>query len=261
MNNAVIMHFPAYSGGKFIMNCLCLSKYTLMMHNPSIKVLIKDNENYEYRLHKIMTTLPSKIEDMSQWVSKYEFGDIEMYGDQVSRWHIGENIVFDENITTIIKSNMKFFITAHSIGNVNILLEQWNEATVITLINYEIFQKIAFEKKSDSSRSIDNANESKIKYNMLAGPQWPIWDTFQHIGYNINKLTKQYPKKILQEICNFYPINNVKNHLVFNIDDNIYNKDNFLKAMKKLYDDMNFDDFNEILVEKYWKNYIKLHKN
>ena len=46
------MHFPAYAGGKFISNCLALSKNCMIMDKDSVGYLTEHSLDYEYRLQR-----------------------------------------------------------------------------------------------------------------------------------------------------------------------------------------------------------------
>lgn len=45
----------------------------------------------------------------------------------------------------------------------------------------------------------------------------------------------------------------------FSIDDTIYDKDKFLSQVSKLYDYLEFEDFQSDLIEQYYSQYIQLH--
>jgi hypothetical protein len=252
------MHFPIYAGGKFILNCLSMSKYSLLLLRSVVDELIVDPYNYNLRYNAILKTLPL-AGDMKQWVSKYEFGDVQMYGPEFSRWEEGGVTVLSDMNTNIVNSRMKFFMNAHSIGSVNMLRKMWNDAIVISLIRYEEFQQISYKLKGGTTRIIDNANEDRIKYNMFRGNEWPAYEEFRVVGYNVTQLKSEYPEHILDEIREFYPIDDVNEHLVFDMSC-IFDKDRFLVSMQLLYKQLSFDDFNKDLIHDYWMRYINLHK-
>jgi|APSaa5957512576_1039674.scaffolds.fasta_scaffold19023_3 hypothetical protein len=257
-DNAIIVHFPIYAGGKFIINCLAMSKYSLLLSCNTVDELIAEPDNYNLRYNAILKTLPP-VSDMKQWVSKYEFSDQQAYGIEYNNWKEGRVTLLSVMNANIVKSEMKFFMSAHSIGLVNMIQEMWHDATVISLVRYEEFQQISYKLKGDTTRSIDNANEDIIKYNMLRGYEWPAWEEFQMAGYNVTQLKSEYPEHILDEIREFYPIDDVNKHLVFDMSC-IFDKDRFLVLMQRLYKQLSFDDFNKDLIHNYYMRYINLHK-
>ena len=45
----------------------------------------------------------------------------------------------------------------------------------------------------------------------------------------------------------------------FDIDNSIFEKTKFLSSMETLYKQLDYDDFNSILIGDFWQKYIKLH--
>jgi hypothetical protein len=254
-DNCIIMHFPAYAGGKFIGNCLSLSKYCTLPDKNSVKHLLNAPDDYIYRLQRLIGTLPDQTSDMKRWVGTFEFGDSSMYGPAFLEWIEGKNSKLNVETAMLVDSKAKFFMTAHSLPSVVNMLMVWKDATVISLINYREFQRIAYKKKG--TRDIDNANECIEKYSILKGSSWPSWEEFEQTGYNVKMLNKKYPDRILIEIEEYYPS---VSEMVFDMDSCIFERDRFLNSIKQLYRDLGFNDFNEKLVSTYWNRYIALHR-
>jgi len=254
-NKCIIMHFPSYSGGKFIQNCLALSKECALLSLNTVDQLTVEPDNYKYRLDCVLSTLP-KRGNMKNWVSDYEFGDYEFYGDAFINWQEGLDALVSEKVQKVFDADLHFFITAHSLDIVSKLISVWNNATIVSLINYEQFQIKAHKLKS-TTRIIDNANESASKYNQLKGSDWPLWVEFQENAYNID-LFDNINNNIQNEIKEFYPTFKNK-HFVFNVDKCFLNNERFISEMKQLYTNLNFGDFNEEFITSYWNRYIELH--
>jgi len=255
--NCTIVHYPSYAGGNFISNCLSLSKHYLIKHKDTIDFLISNPTDYEYRLKYIISTLPKTKNEMSLWISKYEFGCIQAYGNVTTKWHNGK-FATNNTIAKIVNSNIKFPITTHDLVSVSNVLKVWPEATVITLVNYSKFQKLAAKAKGNAQ--LNFSNETSSKYNILRGDSWPSWSEFQRNGYNINKCLGNYNLAVVNEINSFYPTTTFKKHVVFDIDSCIFDKDVFLSYVKQLYLRLQLDDFNKELIEEYYTRYITLHK-
>jgi hypothetical protein len=47
--NPIIMSFPSFTGGKFISNCLSLSKYACPQDPEAAEYLLKNQNDYDYR--------------------------------------------------------------------------------------------------------------------------------------------------------------------------------------------------------------------
>lgn len=259
--NPIIISFPSYAGGKFISNCLSLSKHTCPQDPEAAEYLLKNSDDYDYRLQKVMSTLPPKVK-MQNWRS-YEFGDSQLYGLDFENWfNYGlSNISAINPITQQLStSSLKFFITDHSgPPRTNNLLKVWPNATVIRLINYRHFQDICVKLKTQYLTEDLNGNYCIEKYNMLKGDDWPDWNQFDMVGCDIRKIAGVSPE-IIEEIQNFYPWHSItKSVVLFDIDSCIFNSTHFLNAMEKLYIELNFDDFNPDRILKFYQAYIELH--
>jgi len=248
IDNCIILHFPAYAGGKFIGNCMGLSKHCMISDKKSIGVLLKNPEDYDYRLDMVLSTLPEK-KDMHKWVTHFEFGELIQH-NQFSENDTNIDIIHD-----LFNSDSKFTITAHSLHGVENILMVCGKATVISLVNYTDFQTISYSKKG--TRLIDNANETIAKYNILRGDSWPTWSEFESHGYNIKKIKNTYTDNIINEVCEFYP---AVSDISFDIDSCIFIRDKFLNNIEHLYSKIKFDDFDIKLVGEYYDRYIELHK-
>ena len=248
------MHFPAYAGGKFISNCLALSKNCMIMDKDSVGYLTEHSLDYEYRLQKIISILPNKNQNMKNWVALYEFGDSAMYGHSFAEWQQGNDGEPNDETMFLANSSFRFTMTAHSLGSVDAMLKFWKDATVISLVNYRKFQSIAWKKKGTGN--IKNANECVEKYNILKGISWPSWEEFEKVGYNVTNMDKRYSPNILSEIEQYYP--SVSNY-AFDVDSCIFDKNKLLSNIRQLYQYLKFDDYNDELVSTYWEKYIALH--
>ena len=69
----IIVVFPPYAGGKFVMNCLNLSQHVAPSHRGLIGQLLPQLDNYKLRLSAVMSTLPQP-NDMLEW-QNFEFQD------------------------------------------------------------------------------------------------------------------------------------------------------------------------------------------
>jgi hypothetical protein len=296
-DNLLVMWYPQYAGGKFIMNCLSLSRHCVPLEAEACQHLLIHPTDYKYRLDKILSTLPPKHK-MSQWLS-YEFhtGNFyeQNYKSDSNLVHKSTNAVkslaehhfmpiistfkrihsgmvreagIDQLILQLIDKNIDFF--AESRGNVEVVkqyLLMWPNSKIIKLINFKKFQSLAADKKQPTNRenllSYYSGNECQEKYESIKGADWPTWEIFEKNDYNVDKVAMQVniPTEIVTEIKQFYPWHNISNP-IFNIDvdDTYFDKDKFFMQMQKLYGWLGYDDFNETLLSKYYTTYIDLHK-
>ena len=257
-DRAIILQFPAYAGGKFISNCLSLSRHAVPQHATVAEYLLNSPTDYQYRFDRVVETLPPK-HDMHNWIAKYEFGDRQLYGSMVSDWQQGQ--VSDSMVPLIEKlsqSSLGFFLVSH--GHAGNLLKVWPNATLIILTNWEKFYNISKQLKSKDSISRDHLGmHCREKYESLSGPDWPSWQEFDQSGYNIKSFVSRYPEHIIEEILEFYPEYQADSIIAFDVDVCIFNQTMFLSAIEQLYKKLNFDDFNADLVGKFWQAYMDLH--
>jgi hypothetical protein len=274
-NKAIILYYPPFAGGKFIMNCLSLSQHAVPQCRKVAKHLIKNPTDYTYRLDAVLSTLPPKNK-MREWRSRWEFGDTEFYqGDvltYVNNWKQGitTNASTDQLLAELIENNMCFFITAHGggINQIKALADLWKNARIIGLINHSKFWNIAKTLKRDNNDMLtlsDYAgNDCEEKYNEIKGPDWPEWNVFEKCHYNVDKVVKYVTisDDIKEEMKTFYQWNQIKNQIFcLDVDNSYFNKAIFLDTIKQLYDWVGFTDYNPDLLEQYYHQYIMLHQN
>jgi len=262
--NPVIVCFPSFSGGKFITNCLSLSRHAVPQDCAIAEQLLADPANYQYRFDSIMRTLPPQ-DDMKNWVAQYEFGDWQLYGLAISDWR--EGLATTDTASSVVdplsNSDLTFFICCNSgPESVEKLLQVWPNARLLMLTNTWQFSTVALKLKSDTGQTpLDFAgNYCKEKYEILAGGSWPTWEQFEQVGYNVDRLT-DYPVEIQEEMASFYTWHKITKPInMINIDGTIFDQERFLDMIEKLYDWLGFDDFDPKLVAQFWQSYIDLHQ-
>lgn len=257
-SNPIILCFPPFTGGKFIGNCLSLSRLACPQDPSSAEHLLANPKDYPYRMNRILTTLPD-ASNMQRW-HHYEFGDQQLYGPAFLSWSQGQISTMNELTKRLCKSDLRFFITNHAMDPSN-LLKIWVNATIIIFVNTSKFQKICIDKKSKIKNiALDkiNGNYCQEKYNSLAGVDWPSWQDFENAGYDINQFDTL--QSIKEEIWHFYHrLDNNNQVLLFDVDSCIFDQKSFLNSIAKLYRALNFDDFNPDLIDYFYQKYIALH--
>lgn len=261
INNFIIVAFPRFAGGKFIMNCLSLSKFCCPQDPVVAEYLLTHPDDYNYRFNAIMKTLPETREEMINWVDRYEFGDYQLYQHMHTKWNFGIKCEPNDLVNRLLDSGFHLFLTSHG-GEISIrnLATVWPNAKIIQIINHVKFSKIAHGLKCTESITLDQCagNYCRSKYTMLAGHDWPSWEEFESVGYNIQKLSGY--ELVADEILSFYNWRGFDNDIfLFNIDESIFNRSKFLASIELLYKSFGFSDFNSELVGKFWQSYMSLH--
>lgn len=256
----IIIAFPRFAGGKFISNCLSISRHCVPQNLKFAEYLINHPTDYQYRLNAVLSSLPPR-NMMKKWISHYEFNESLIYGSSWESWRQGqwsEDVNFDI-IEKLTNANLQMFLVGH--GEPTTFLKIWPNARIIFLTNHRKFSEISLRLKSHLGDSLEQhaGNYCKEKYNQLAGKSWPTWEQFDSVGYNIKKLNG-YSKNIIEEISEYYPCSSINNSMyTFDVDDCIFDKTKFSMSISNLYKQLGFDDYNQTLVEKFWQSYMSLH--
>ena len=245
-DKVIIIQFTRFAGGKFISNCLALSKYAVPQYDKAGIYLLTNPDDYDYRLSQIQKTLPQTVEEMKQWIETYEFGENQ------------QNSILEQ----LSNSNLNFFITAHSPEETAGYLKSWPNAKVIVLTNVRKFSDIARERKGTSAQ-IDDKDFYGVycveKYNLYKINDWPTWDQFNDAKFDIRNLVN-VSKNTLKKMARVYKSYQINVPTIgLDIDNCIFDKVKFLSSMEKLYATLGYDDFNSELIMKFWGQYMNLH--
>ena len=257
--NVVILSYPPFAGGKFLGNCVALSKGACPQDPQAAEYLLTNAEDYDYRLQCVLKTLPPSNQ-LTRW-KHFEFGDRQLYGDVIDHWWNGTPATPNRLTDRLASSTMKFFMVNHSMDPTN-LAQVWPNAVVVRLVNFCRFQTLAADKKHAGGihdMTTINGNFCQEKYDQLSGPDWPSWQEFEDHGYDVRQLSGVDPT-ILQEIGTFYPLHQVKNKVIlFDVDSSYLDHNKFMSAIGSLYQELDLDDFQPDLVQAFYDRYMELH--
>lgn len=257
--NAVILSYLPFAGGKFLSNCLALSKHACPQDLSAAEYLLESPDDYDFRLKTVLRSLPPR-DQLKLW-KNFEFGDRNLFGQAVDHWCRGQSHESNEITQRLSRSGMKFFLVNHSM-DASDLLKVWTQATIIRFINFRKFQDLSISIKNQTipqDRFSISGNYCQEKYELLRGPDWPDWQSFEQHGYDAKQLTS-LDIAVQQEISTFYRLHHMKNQvLLFNVDQCYLNQDQFMPAVKELYQQLKFTDFQPELVEFFYNKYMALH--
>ena len=270
----VIMAFPAFTGGKFIMNCLSLSRHCVPQSTQCARYLVQQPTDYDYRLRMVCSTLPPPS-DMQNWRSKWEFGDTDFFqgstAQRLDQWYHNQPTEVDSLLRHLIDLDRCFFMTSHGgWADVKSIIKVWPNSRIILLTNCAEFWSLAIRlkqsKNTDQSYCFSDCagNECQERYDLLRGPDWPDWHVFESHNYDIDKVSKHVTinADIRNEIKQYYGWHeNTNNLFCFDVDNNYFHRSNFFATMEQLYAWIGFDDFNPELIDQYYTKYISLHED
>jgi hypothetical protein len=167
--NNICLFFLPFSGGKFIANCLALSRHVLC---NNLKLALKDLEftdynsaYYQFKLNSVLFSLPSNFINDGKW-NEFPGLDIPMHNKQV----------IDNLIQQVKTQNKKICHIAHWNAEVNHYRTKYPDLQVCKLINFKKFNSLCFVLKAeprDIARHeqgfdpwIEQAQESNITFDV-----------------------------------------------------------------------------------------------
>ena len=257
-DRAIVLHYPRYAGGKFIGNCLSLSRHACAQHSALAQHLLTDPTDYQYKFDTVMKTLPPS-DDVHSWINNYELGELDLFGPAYFEWINGVPSTDSTLIAAALsQSQIHFLLVGHPGQEAN-LLKIWPQATLITLINHDKFRSISKQLKSMYDDKNHCGNNCKEQYKILAGDDWPTWQEFESSGYDVRQFAQSCPSAVIEEMFEYYPKYQTHNIITFDIDNCMFDKHKFLTSMRRLYQLLGFDDFDSKLIGEFWQAYINLH--
>lgn len=229
----ILLNYPKYVGGKFISNCLALSRHCVVQHKQIAQLDINmtkfDDTYYKFKLATVLKTIPPD-NSMVRW-RFYEYGCKELYGVDEEFYQYRS-----------IKEIQDYF-------NTNAIVQKINQA-------------------GKTSCSISHDYQTFLKY-MLAhhGAKVIEFDNFTHFRAMAALLKDPHPEhvgdddfisggKTYDRFREFYKLD----AFIINVDDTFFEWDRFNTMMAELYDYVEFDDYRPELVKQFWERYRALHK-
>jgi hypothetical protein len=253
-----------FTGGKFINNCLYLSKHVLPPLIKEEQYLFENPTDYQYRYDLCLKTLPPKNR-MLQWIENFEINDAPFYKIRNSAlavdrgWYEGK-YTFNKRIARISNSGFKTTCVTHRPETLSHIRKVWPNMHLIMMYNGENFFKKSIKLKSNKQITfydVAGAHNSK-SYNVLKGCDWPSFEEFLSAKYNPNNL--KCSEHIKNEIANYYYVHKCNVGSYINVDKTFFDKSQFIDMMQQVYKEIGLDDFNKELVSLFYEKYIKLHE-
>ena len=225
--------------------------------------------DYRFRRQLSLGTIPDKkdidqAQTNRQWRSDYELNDPTLFG----RDGLPAGMCYDWDLVGRVRNHgLDVFLIAHRPERVQELLSYFPDSIIVRLVNFKNFWALAKSLKAtpDLDPPITHhllRNDQQEVYDSFKGPDWPQWQDFEDFGYDIVKLSRHIPVKseIVEEIKEFYPWYQLDRPLwVFNVDQTIFHKQKFLDSMSKLYQWLDYEDFDHAMVENMWQKYSDFH--
>lgn len=248
--NLIILYYPAGAGGKFISNCLSLSKHAVSQ-NPHSSTVEIENGNGDYYQFIAGRTWPSYAEFLEgathpEMDSIYQFNDYRKYCklfNTVPYYDFKLQVV---QATLPGKNNMHNWLR-HEYGCIQFFGCDISAGRVITP-SYVANAISNLDKKF----FIVAHTENQLNAILSTFPNATVlklvnYDTFANLAAQLKSVSKNIPT--LPRSFS----------LEFDIDSAMFNSDKFLYSMEKLYADLGFDDYDRDRVLNFYNAYAQLH--
>jgi hypothetical protein len=168
----VIVFYPPFAGGKFLINNLGLNDQAVFQHSDLARRQIDNDFSYTDKIKYLSTQLKSAAKN-AHW-NDLELGCIQLFGYRGLDYQIEYPEILADQINpivqTIISENLILFLCAHDIMALRSELNFWTNAKVIGFTNSDNFIKERLPKIFDH----DKFRKIRSNYwNVVKGESWP----------------------------------------------------------------------------------------
>jgi hypothetical protein len=249
--NLVLVCYPNWAGGKFLINCLGLSINATLQDNRIAK---KDLSNCLTSTDKfnLLTRRVSFHNPINQW------GDIELGCYQLlnTTFNKFDEILIDMDLLQKLNDSDKlFFMVAHNQFQYDECHKNFTDFKTIRLINTKRF----IDRRGYGGYGGYGGNAISV-WNDLRGDNWP--------GSPINiqelknsTLSNSIKDEIKNKFLMYHDVSffdNFTDKFDFTWDTNNYfSEDLTVEEIRKLYEFLNFTDFNEDFIRQFYRLWIK----
>lgn len=276
----IVAYYPPGSGGKFVLNCLALSRHMVLQDARLAEQQLAGDLTPEQKLKLLLERLDQTevclISDpCSQNIWKdLNLGCVELFGDccykktQVTGFDL-RHCKFHPVIPQLAQSDLYFACVANDIVSLSCILARWPRAKVIRLTNATDFL-MHFR---------DKPTHHQILWRKIRGPDWP-----EHPPNNLDQYRDMQPL-IHQELRDFdsweyfampllwkkdedwlsqqkeqqyHTVTTDHPCWIWNVDCFTVDRNMMLHQLEKLYVWLGMDDFDSGLCSKFHVRYIEL---
>ena len=168
----VIVFYPPFAGGKFLINNLGLNDRAVFQDSDLARRQIDNDFSYRDKLEYLSTHLDSAAKD-AHW-NDLKLGCIQLFGYRGLDYQLEyPEILADQTnpiVQTIISENLFLFLGAHDIMALRSELNFWTNAKVIGFTNSDSFVKERLPNVFDH----DKFRKIRSDYwNTIKGESWP----------------------------------------------------------------------------------------
>jgi len=255
--NLVIVCYPRNAGGKFLINSLGLSDDAVFQYDK----FVVQQLNGEFTPDDKFDYLVNAISQKTVW-NDLDLGCTQLFGINSHEYmfyppEVIKQARFYPIISTLSKTNKKFFIIAHHTRLLDQFLMVWPNAQVIIFKNCQNF--ISHRTKNPF---IDN-------WNLIKGADWPTTPSnlieYNQLSDAIKFEVEQIFNLQIKEhfiwqsaILDYYEKNILQyNNRAIYVDNNMYfSQEETINQIRELYSVLGLSGFNKTNISKYYNMWI-----
>jgi len=249
-DNVVIICYPAYAGGKFLINSLSLSNNAIMQHEIITEMQLNNLEVYDLKVNYLI----QNVNNTSKW------NDINLNAHRIFGVNEDEyiNPSFSKLLEKVTSSPYKFFYEVHDPENLHNILNYWNNAKVIVFVESQQF----IYMRANVTRRIEDYWDTIKQSNWPNVPPKTL-EEYYNLDQNIineleqinHKTEKIYPNKIRRLLNNHDEFGDqykkyISSNDVYYWNNNWYfSKEQTIQHIKEIYEwlDMTIVDIGDIM--------------
>lgn len=259
-SNLIIACYIRGAGGKFILNCLGISKHVALQHRDFAYQQLTGQLSSKDK-HDILL---ERINETGQNWNDLGLGCLELFGDLLYKpGKTRQQFEFHPIVNDISNSKLKFCLASHDYVYLSNELEIWPNASCILFENAMPFIR---QVRASSIWSIPSAVD--LCWANIRGSNWPISAPQNLQEYN--KLPAFIRSEIAKlhgdEIIKYYNLQDqeqkIKKNVIKSQACQIWNCNWFLSRalfednIQKLYNNLNLDDFDADLIMSFYDAWI-----
>ena len=218
--NIILVMYPNFAGGKFLINCLGLSDDAVLQNQDFAKKQLIGKFSQQDKINYIFNEL-EKHKTNLVW-NDLGLGCHQLFNYNYLNYTSIDSIDvnnFNEVVTPLSQGNKKFFHVGHTFDNLVNFRNIWKNSKIILFKNTPTFRNLR-----------------------LGGSKRPNLNSTWDDKADSFSVDEDFKKNML---CTF--------------DNNVYlNEEKTLNEVKKIYDILNLSGFNEQAISEYYRKWIKI---
>jgi hypothetical protein len=218
--NIILVMYPNFAGGKFLINCLGLSDDAVLQNQDFAKKQLIGKFSQQDKINYIFDKLEKHKPNLA-W-NDLGLGCRRLFNYNYLNYASIDSLDinnFNDVVMSLSQGNKKFFHVGHNFDNLVNFRNIWKNSKIILFKNTPTFRKLRLggSKRPNLNSTWDNKADS------------------------------------------FFVDRDFKKNMLCTFDNNVYlNEEKTLNEVKKIYDILNLSGFNEQAISEYYRKWIKI---